>query len=277
MGKYIDLKPKKRSKLRLMAGRAFYTTKKNVDWLLPGKKFCSKKGNLHDYPIVIFSHSTPLLRELKKVDMWLQYNKITNLQIAIPNLDCILIEPGEILSYWKLIGKPTRRKGYLPGMQLDNGSFKAATGGGLCQLSNLIYWMTLHTPLTVVERWRHSYDVFPDSNRTQPFGSGATCSYNYIDLQLKNNQQKPFLLHLYLTDTHLVGEWRSTTPLECKYEIYERNHWITSEYWGGFVRHNIIARKIFDLKGELINDEYITENHAVMMYEPLLSASKNTG
>ena len=65
------------------------------------------------------------------------------------------------MSYWYLIGKPTAGKGYLPGMILRNGGYLAATGGGLCQLSNLIYWMTLHTPLTVVERHRHGYDVFP--------------------------------------------------------------------------------------------------------------------
>jgi hypothetical protein len=29
-------------------------------------------------------------------------------------------------------------------------------------------------PLKVTERWRHTHDVFPDANRTQPFGSGAT-------------------------------------------------------------------------------------------------------
>ena len=45
----------------------------------------------------------------------------------------------------------------------------------------------LHTPLTVTERWRHGYDVFPDSNRTQPFGSGATCFYNYMDLMVRND------------------------------------------------------------------------------------------
>ena len=72
------------------------------------------------------------------------------------------------------------------GMVLHNGGFKPGVGGGLCQLSNLIYWMTLHTPLTVVERWRHSYDVFPDAERTQPFGSGATVAYNHIDLQIRN-------------------------------------------------------------------------------------------
>ena len=54
--------------------------------------------------------------------------------------------------------------------------YKMSLGGGLCQLSNLIYWMTLHTPLTITERYRHSYDVFPDSNRTQSFGSGEPAS-----------------------------------------------------------------------------------------------------
>ena len=58
-------------------------------------------------------------------------------------------------------------------MLLKNGTVQYGCGGGLCQLSNLIFWMTLHTPLEVKERHRHGYDVFPDSNRTQPFGSGA--------------------------------------------------------------------------------------------------------
>ena len=58
-------------------------------------------------------------------------------------------------------------------MVLFLGQIGGDIGGGLCQLSNLIFWMTLHTPLTVTERYRHSHDVFPDANRTQPFGSGG--------------------------------------------------------------------------------------------------------
>lgn len=46
------------------------------------------------------------------------------------------------------------------------GRIGSDVGGGLCQLSNLIFWMTFHTPLTVTERYRHSHDVFPDANRT---------------------------------------------------------------------------------------------------------------
>lgn len=45
------------------------------------------------------------------------------------------------------------------------------------------------TPLTVVERYRHSHDVFPDANRTQPSGSGATCAYPHRDLMIRNDTE----------------------------------------------------------------------------------------
>ena len=158
---------------------------------------------------------------------------------------------------------------------LFHGKVQAGVGGGLCQLSNLIYWMTLHTPLTVTERYRHSYDVFPDAGRSQPFGSGATCFYNYLDLQILNETTVEYQVDIRVTDTHLVGEWRAVRPSIHTYEIYENKHWITREYWGGYVRHNEIHRRVLNLEGETVGDESVTENHAIMMYEPLLEAGVN--
>jgi len=205
--------------------------------------------------------------------MYLQHNKITNLRIAIPHINGIIIKPGETFSYWKLIGKPTKRKGYLKGMVLKNGSYEAGIGGGLCQLSNLIYWMAIHTPLTVVERHRHGYDVFPDANRTQPFGSGATCFYNYVDLMIKNETSQPFQLLLEVTESELKGVWKSSMPPDYRYEVYEKDHLIQSAY-GRYTRHNRIFRRKFDMNNLLLADEFVAENHAVMMYAPLLSAGK---
>lgn len=203
----------------------------------------------------------------------MQYNKIQNLKLAIEKIDGLILKPGEVFSYWLLIGNPTKAKGYLPGMVLFQGGFKSGIGGGLCQLSNLIYWMTLHTPLTVIERWRHSYDVFPDANRTQPFGSGATCSYPNIDLQIKNNTNKTFQLRLSLTNTHLVGQWLCDTSLNVRYEIEERNHSIQHEWWGGYTRNNALVRMSYDINtNEKIGEEMVVENHAIMMYNPLLES-----
>ena len=249
-------------------GKIYFSVKRYLFWILGGVTFACKREA--DLPFEQFSHQTPLLRKLKNVDMCLQYNKIENLKIAVPRVSHIVLHPGETFSYWKLIGRPSKRKGYRDGMILQNGSFTAGTGGGLCQMSNLIYWMTLHTPLTVIERHRHGYDVFPDSDRMQPFGSGATCFYNYGDLMIQNNTKQPFQLVVELTDTHLAGAWRSDLPQICSFEVYEKEHIIQSEFWGGYTRHNQLFRKKYDPDHNLIDDEFIVENHAIMMYSPLL-------
>jgi vancomycin resistance protein VanW len=203
--------------------------------------------------------------------MWMQQNKVVNLKLAAARLDGIVLYPGETLSFWRLVGRPTRRRGYLEGMVLCEGRVVPGVGGGLCQLSNLIYWMTLHTELTVVERWRHNYDVFPDTGRTQPFGSGATVSYNYVDLQIRNETGNTYRLHLWLTETDLCGEWRSLRPPSYSFEVYEKEHLITHEHWGGYVRHNLIHRRVHNNLGEQAGDELVTENHAIMMYQPFLA------
>ncbi|RJE90295.1 vancomycin resistance protein [Paenibacillus sp. 1011MAR3C5] len=266
------MKPIKRSKARIMAGTMYYRFRRHLAWRFSGKKF-SRTVSTTSLPYRISSHQTPLLRQLREVDMSMQYNKIKNLKIALQRLNGIILNPGETFSYWRLIGKPTRRKGYVEGMILHYGSFKSGVGGGLCQLSNLLYWMTLHTPLTVVERHRHSYDVFPDANRTQPFGSGATCAYNYLDLQIYNATDVPYQLSLHLTDEYLAGEWRCAEPSMYHYEVYEREHRMSLEYWGGYTRHNQIYRRVLNRSLECIADEFVTENKALMMYEPLLEAS----
>ncbi len=264
------MKPKKRSSLRIKLGKLYYTSRRYITWYLGSKKYAlNRQDSL--LPYTVFNHKTPLLRKLKDVDMQLQHNKIINLKIAISKLNGVIINPGETFSYWRLIGKPAAKKGYKNGMVLFYGGFKAGVGGGLCQLSNLIYWMTLHTPLTVTERHRHSYDVFPDSNRTQPFGSGATCSYNYMDLQILNETTQPYQLHLYMDKENLSGEWRCVSDPLVRYNIYEEKHWINHEIWGGYTRHNIICRKTFDINDLLIADECVAENHAIMMYQPFLS------
>ncbi|MBR5381314.1 MAG: VanW family protein, partial [Oscillospiraceae bacterium] len=188
--------------------------------------------------------------------------------------DGLLLRPGEVFSYWRLIGKPSRRKGYREGMILVNGTVRPGVGGGLCQLSNLIFWMTLHTPLTVIERHRHGYDVFPDSNRTQPFGSGATCFYPYGDLMIRNDTEDTYQILVHVGETDLEGEWRVSSAPKNRFEIAERNHQMCGEVWGGFTRHNELYRQEYDLEGRLLSEELVISNSAIMMYSPFLEEKK---
>lgn len=263
-------KPQNRSILRQAAGKIYYTLVKNIYWYFSRARFAHiSKAGFEQYEI--FSHQTPLIRKLKDVDMWMQHNKVHNLRLAVNRLNKIIIKPGEIFSYWRCIGRPSKRRGYLEGMVLHNGKIKSGTGGGLCQLSNLLFWMTLHTPLTVIERWHHAYDVFPDEDRRQPFGSGATCAYPYIDLQIKNNTEQLFMLSVEVTGDFLTGKWYSDRPAALKYEVFDTGHEIKSEWWGGYTRNNKIFRRITDSgTGKVIDEEFIAENNAIMMYEPML-------
>ncbi len=214
---------------------------------------------------------------MPKAEVWLQDNKVVNLHIALERLNGIIIRPGEVFSFWRLIGKPSKRKGYKRGMVLWEGKVIPGTGGGLCQLSNLVYWMTIHSPLDIVERYRHNYDVFPDADRTQPFGTGATVAYNYIDLQIKNNTSQTFQLRLSMNQSELMGEWWSEQAPLHTYEVYQKEHHISYEYGYGYLRHNIIYRRIFNMDGQEIDDQLLSENHAIMMYAPLLTAGNCFG
>ncbi len=155
-------------------------------------------------------------------------------------------------------------------MMIHNGKVAEGVGGGLCQLGNLLYWMALHTPLSVTERWRHSYDVFPDVNRTIPFACGATLAYNYIDLQLTNNTEYSFKINLWLDEEYLHGSIGCDQAVNKTYEVYETDHQITQQMWGGYTRHNRIWRKITDNTTNEVQHELVAENNAIMMYNPLL-------
>ncbi|RHV64089.1 vancomycin resistance protein [Clostridiaceae bacterium OM02-2AC] len=274
--KQEDLRTKKRSDIRLMLGGWYYTWCRYLAWHTTKRQFASEHGQ-KNYPYVCFQHKSLLKRNLTKEEEVYQENKIMNLRLAVEKLDGIIVYPQETLSYWKTIGKPTASKGYREGMMLKEGTIVYGIGGGLCQLSNLLFWITIHTPLEVVERHRHGYDVFPDANRTQPFGSGATCFYPYGDLMIVNPTQQPFQLRLHVGKTHLHGEWRTLHPLQVRYDIVERNHEMRREWWGGYSRHNQLYRLTLSQEGTLLEEQLVAENHAMMMYQPLLDASVKDG
>lgn len=262
-------KPRQRSRVRKIAGREFYILKRRLRWRFGPEKW-ARTLSASSLPCSVTTHQSLLLRELRDVDMYLQHNKITNLRLAIATIDGLLIHPGQTFSLWLLVGRPTEGKGYLEGLVLDNGRISKGIGGGLCQLGNLLYWMALHTPLSVAERWRHSYDVFPDSNRTIPFGSGATLAYNHVDLQLRNDTDRTFQIRLWLSETHLYGAIRSDTAPNILYKVFETDHIFRYQWWGGYTRHNTLWRTVVNIDTGEEGREFITENHAIMMYEPML-------
>lgn len=264
-------KPEKRGFVRKCLGREYFILRRKLNWMLHCSDYAKQTVDSECFNNLIIEHKSFLLRPLKDVDMYLQHNKVTNLKLAIRNINGIVIKPGEKFSLWKQVGRPTKRKGYLEGLVLHNGQISKGIGGGLCQLGNLLYWMALHTDLKVTERWRHSFDVFPDINRTIPFACGATLSYNYVDLQLSNDTDMEFRIDVWLDDEYLNGRISCDKDLSYKYKVVETDHLIKQQWWGGYTRHNRIWKHKLDASGLLVEEELVAENHAIMMYNPLLT------
>lgn len=216
---------------------------------------------------VAYSHKSLIRRKLGNVDMQLQENKAVNLAIAAPKINGIIINPGETFSFWKLVGRCSHRNGYKEGLTISSGKPTKGIGGGMCQFSNLIHWLALHSPLDIIEHHHHdNIDLFPDYGRQVPFGCGTSILYNYLDYRLKNNTDNTFQLIVYTTDTHLCGELRSSHPLDCKYHIIEENkHFVKQN--GVYYRRNTILRRIVDKKtGNEIGIEEIKKSNARVLY-----------
>ena len=265
------VKPEHRSPIRSYLGKEYFILKRKLLWLKNSSSYSkvdlSDKACCHS----VKQHQSMLLRPLKDVDMHLQYNKITNLKLAISRINGVVIKPNQRFSIWKMVGRPSRSKGYLEGLALHNGQVSTDIGGGLCQLGNLLYWIALHSDLDIAERWRHSFDVFPDINRKIPFACGATLSYNYVDLQLANNTNRIYKINLWLDEEYLHGELLSDTPEENEVEVEETDHQVQQQWWGGYTRHNKIWKIKTNKQTKEQTKELVTENHAIMMYNPFLT------
>jgi vancomycin resistance protein VanW len=143
-----------------------------------------------------------------------------NLDIAISAINNITLQPNQIFSFWYLVGNPTIKKRYVKSRAISGNELKQEVGGGLCQLSGLVYYLALHAGLQIIERHHHSIDIYSVEERFTPLGSDAAVVYGYKDLQFKNNL--PFAINLFFSikDEVLVGtilSEQAQTPLTIKF------------------------------------------------------------
>ena len=234
---------------------------------LRGTETYAADKSQEELPVLIQKHKSLIRRLLNNVDVSLQENKAKSLSIAAPKVSHILIRPGEVFSFWRLVGSCSRRKGYLDGVTIANGHPTRGVGGGLCQFTNLLHWMFLHTNLDIVEHHHHNgLDLFPDFNRQIPFGTGTSIVYNYLDYRVKNNTDMTFQVIVYTTDEYLCGEIRAERPMSEKIHIREEDaHFFEQD--GQLYRHNKIYRRVVDKRtGNTVEDKVLLSNTAKTMY-----------
>jgi hypothetical protein len=113
----------------------------------------------------------------------LELGKVQNLRVAAAAIDGILLEPGEIFSFWSAAGRPGRGKGYVLGRELRQGCMIPSIGGGICQLTNALSRVAHCAGMEIVER--HSHTLHPPGFFIDD-STDATVFWNYIDFRFRS-------------------------------------------------------------------------------------------
>ena len=153
---------------------------------------------------IIAESRTPLYSRRDEHEHLLELGKVQNLRVAIRELDGVSISAGSTFSFWKHVGRPTRRKGYVEGRELREGCMIPSVGGGICQLSNALYDTALRAGFEIVERHAHS-QVIPGS--LAEIGRDATVFWNHIDLRFRANHA--FKIEVRLSRTELIVRFKA--------------------------------------------------------------------
>ena len=179
-----------RLKLKLMQ-RTFLDIKKGNH-----SNFAKPKFQEHS-----FKYELALTQEIKK--SYLYENKIQNIKMAYGRIEKIVIKPNEIFSFWRIIGAPNKKNGFVKGRNIVKGKLLEDYGGGLCQLSGIIYHLALIAGLRIIERHNHSFDIYTDETRFTPLGADATVVFGYKDLRVLNNYAFPIVFHFEIDENEL--------------------------------------------------------------------------
>ena len=240
--------------------------RRNLKDLFSGQKIARERSG-ETLPVIVKSHSSILLRKLHGVDIRLQENKVTNIMLACSKINGLIIHPGEVFSFWKMIGNPTKRAGYKEGLVISKNNLSKGYGGGLCQLANMIHWLILNSPLTVIELHHHSDALFPDDRRRVPFGTGTSVAFNSVDYRFKNTTDQDVQLLVWCENGDLCGELRTTREFPNRYRLSEENHHFRKEN-GKFYRISQVYRTTIDRQtGKEIQIELILNNHSEVIYD----------
>lgn len=202
----------------------------------------------------IFAAKSVVINRNSGFDIQYQYNKAYNLEVAARPVNGILIRPGETFSFWKLVKDADAQTPYKEALALKEGEMSTVEGGGLCQLSNLLFWLFLHTPLTIVERHSHSTEFFSASVCGMPEGADAAVAEGWKDLKVRNDTQNVFQILVAVKEDELCGEVRAVYPLNVEYEVYHKHLRYYSK-GNEIFRENDVFRKVISCStGSVLDD-----------------------
>lgn len=119
-------------------------------------------------------------------------NRNHNISITCEKLNGLVLQNGETFSFNGYIGQRTVAAGYREAGVIANGTTDVGLGGGICQVSSMIYQSVIKADLCVVERHWH---MWPSSYCDA--GTDASVDWPSQDFSFTNDSGYPIALNAY--------------------------------------------------------------------------------
>jgi vancomycin resistance protein VanW len=202
-------------------------------------------------------HALCVTQPIRRSAHW--QGKLANLRLAASRFHGLEWPPDRLFSFWSLLGRPSAANGFSVGRSLRADRLEADVGGGLCQISGLIYELALRAGMGIVERHAHTRDIYSEETRFTPLGLDATVVWGHKDLRLRNTLGQTVALAFVITDDTLEGRILTPAPIAPAELVTERRDDAAT------MRSAVsVWRSIGEGKRELVSrDEYVRVGEAV--------------
>lgn len=147
-----------------------------------------------------------------------------NLVVASRTINGTYLAPGETFSLNGILGERTEAKGYGDGTVIINGRLTRGTGGGISQVSTVIYNMAYFAGAQILEFTPHAFFI-----PRYPEGREATVYWPTVDNKWKNDTPYGMLLQTWVEGGYVHGR------------VWSTKHWDVTSVKGP--RRNVVEPK----------------------------------
>lgn len=159
------------------------------------------------YPHILAESRCPLWNRAEPDTVDLQQIRVQNLRCAVHALNGVHIAAGQIFSFWKEVGRPTRAKGFARGYEVRENMLIPEVGSGLHQLAGALHHVALQAGLHVLESRPNLYAAPGEPPVTR---HDTAVAWNYNDLRLRSNFA--WQIEALLTGDELIVRLRDSRP-----------------------------------------------------------------
>lgn len=199
--------------------------------------------------------------------------RIINIQRAARWMDGVIIQPGEVFSYNKVVGERTEARGFVPGIMIDRGVFKKDWGGGVSQVATTTWNAAWVSGLELVQHKPHSFYI-----SRYPAGRESTVAWPSVDVKFRNNSGNPIFVDTTFTNKSVTVTIYGTKFIDVetesgprtnpqKFKVLESDSkdCIFQEGVGGFTIDvwRILKREGVEIKREKFRTRYRPEDRII--------------